>query len=491
MRNGVKRVLSVFLLLALVFGIVGIKPATKAEAAAKVKRSEFIIMTVKSMKGSTNASGKLLTYTLNKDGSVSYAGKTIKADTVNALKKKYNTSLENAQYLAIAADMGLFKTSAKAYKSKKAISKKMTYKVALTLLVKADQYLYGTKFSSSEVKLAKTRISNIKKAGSSSYQEYMAKAYALGLYVGTKDGNYKTTRTLKYGTKMTKTAAQQMIDKLVNKSKRTQITDDFQVIRTTKLPKTADLYPYILDAYPNEYYDTAWTHYGAYLSGKDPSDKNNLKFYIYQNMPFEEKIKGTASWYMPADYIRYAKAGDNECVVPSKNRQLEPKYKVLDEAIEFYKHAMNVDYLTIKEDKEWYKFMSKYLSKDYLDKYIANCIKNKTIIECDIVIGDRSSLYRTDTARFKIYLHFKVVSDKIIENKGEWNESELVPVITSSNNESRSWLMLDMGYKIGEWVDYFVSPGIGYGDVLSVCDLNGDLMMSYYGMYDWLIDAGY
>ncbi|MBO7632918.1 MAG: hypothetical protein J6S72_00835, partial [Lachnospiraceae bacterium] len=134
---------------------------------------------------------------------------------------------------------------------------------------------------------------------------------------------------------------------------------------------------------------------------------------------------------------------------------------------------------------------NKYLSKEYLDNYIENCIKNKTIVECDIVAGDKSTLYRTDTGRFKIYLHFRVVSDKIIENNGNWNESELVPVITDSKNETRSWLMIEMKYKVGDWVDYFVSPGIGYGDKLMYCDLRGDLMLSFYGMYDWLIEAGY
>ena len=491
MKNGVKRVLSIVMLLTLALGIIGVKPATKTEAAAKVKRSEFIVLTVKAMQGHKNAAGKTIDIVLNKDGSAKYAGKTVKAATVNKLKKKYGVTLETAQYLAIGADMGIFKTSAKAYKSKKAMAKKMTYKVALALLVKADSYLYGTKFSSADVKLAKSRISNIKKAGTTAYQEYVTKAFMLGLYVGTKDGYYKTTRTLKYGTTYTKSAATKLIDKLVNPSKRSGITDDYQVIRTTKLPRTADLYPYILDNYPNEYYDTAWMSYASYTSGTDPHDEKNLSFYRYQHMSFADKLQKTNSWYMPAEYILYSQAGDNECAVPSENRQLEPAYAVLDEAVEFYKHAMNVDYRTIKSDKEWYKFMNKYLSKEFLDNYIADCIKNKTIVECDVVAGDKSTLYRTSGTGFKVYLHFRVVSDKIIETNGDWSTSELVPVMTNIHNESRGWLMTYMNYKLGDWIDYYVSPSIGYGDKLLFCDLSGELMVSYYGMYDWLIDSGY
>ncbi len=489
MKNGVKRVLSVFLMLALVFGIIGIKPATKTEAAAKVKRSEFIVLTVKAMQGHKNSAGKTIDIVLNKDGSASYAGKTVKAATVNKLKKKYGVTLETAQYLSIGADMGIFKTSAKAYKSKKAMAKKMTYKVALALLVKADSYLYGTKFSSADVKLAKSRISNIKKAGTTAYQEYVTKAFMLGLYVGTKDGYYKTTRTLKYGTTYTKSAATKLIAKLVDPSKRSGITDDYQVIRTTKLPKTADLYPYILDNYPNEYYDTAWIAYANYSVGTDPSDINNTKFYKYQHMSFKDKLQDSYAFYMPVEYKKFSEAGDNECVIPSEYRQLEPAYKILDEAIEFYKHAMNVDYRTIKNDKAWYKFMNHYLSADYLDKYIETCIKNKTIVECDIVAGDKSTLYSTDTARFKVYLHFRVVSDRVIENNLSWDTDELVPVKTDSPNHTRAGLMYYFNYKVGDWIDYYVSPGIGFGYKLSQCDLNDNLMVSFCGLYPWLVEG--
>ena len=483
-----KRVIAALLMLTLVLGIVGIKPATKTEAAAKVKRSEFIVLTVKAMQGHKNAAGKTIDIVLNKDGSAMYAGKTVKAATVNKLKSKYGVTLETAQYLAIGADMGLFKTSAKAYKSKKAVGKSVTYKVAFTVLVKADAYLNGTKFSSSDVKLAKSRISNISKAGSSAYQEYMTKAFMLGLYVGTKDGYYKTTRTFKYGTKMTKKTADSVIARAVNKSKRYGITDDYQVIRNTKLPRTADLYPYILDNYPNEYYDTAWIAYANYDAGTDPSDKNNTHFNKYRNMAFKDKLQDVNAFYMPFEYVRFSQAGDNECVIPSKYRLLEPAYKVLDEAIEFYKHAMNVDYRTIKNDKEWYKFMSQYRSKEYLDKYIETCIKNKTIVECDIVAGDKSTLYATDTARFKIYLHFRVVSDRVLENNLPWDQDELVPVLTTQPNETRGGLVYYFNYKVGNWIDYYVSPGIGFGDRLAWCDLNVEMMLNFCDLYPWLID---
>ncbi|MCR5428443.1 MAG: hypothetical protein K6F16_05570 [Lachnospiraceae bacterium] len=489
MKNGLKRVIAALLMLTLALGIVGIRPATKTEAAAKVKRSEFIVLTVKAMQGHKNAAGKTIDIVLNKDGSAKYAGKTIKAATVNKLKSKYGVTLETAQYLAIGADMGIFKTSAKAYKSKKAMAKKMTYKVALALLVKADSYLYGTKFSSADVKLAKSRISNIKKAGTTAYQEYVTKAFMLGLYVGTKDGYYKTTRTLKYGTTYTKSAATKLIAKLVDPSKRSGITDDYQVIRTTKLPKTADQYPYILENYPNAYYDTAWTNYGGYVGGTDPSDINNNTYYIMKNTDFNKRLQNKGAYYNPEEFLRYAAAGDNECVVPSENRRLDSLYKVLDEAIEFYTYAMNVDYRTIKSDKEWYKVMSKYLSTEDLDQYIESCIKNKTVVECDVVAGDRSTLYRTDTARFKIYLHFRVVSDKVIESGYDPYEDELVPVLTSMKNCSRMWLMYYMDYKVGNWIDYYVSPGVGYGYKLSKCDLDGDLMMNYCNMFPWLIKA--
>lgn len=489
MKNVVKRGLSLLVMLAVCIGIIGIKPATTAEAATKMTRAQFIIATVKAMKGSKNSAGKEIGYTLNKDGSAKYCGKTITSTTVSGLKSKYGVTLESAQYLAIAADMGLFTTTETYYKSKDAISKNVNYKIAVTVLVNADEYLNGVTVSSADLKLAKSRIANLKKAGNTTYQTYFAKAYALGFYVGTKGKDYSTTRTIKSTSKPSKATCEKLIARLTNKSKRYKLTDDLQVIRTTKLPKTADLYPYILDSFPNAYYDTAWIHYGAQNAEMDPSDRNSINFVRYQNMAFKDKLNDKRAYFMPAEFIKYCNAGDNECVVKSEYRQLERKYKVFDQAVEFYTYAMNVDYRTIKDDKEWYAVMNKYLSKDYLDNYIKDCIKNQVIVECDVITGDTSTFYSTDTERFKMYLHFRVVSDKVIKEGLSWKDSELVPVLTSSRNRSRGGLVYYMNYKLGDWVDYYVSPGLGFGDKLNSCDLSPDLMLNYFDLYPWLIDV--
>lgn len=483
-----KKVMAVMLMLAICIGLVGVQKPTQTQAAAKMYRKDFIVATVKAMEGQYR-NGAKISYKLNSDGSVQYMGKTVSASTVNSLKTKYEVDTATAQYLAIGADMGLYSTSASYYKSKKAIGQKANYKAALSILVAADEYLYGAKVSSDDLALAKSRITNLKKAGSSSYQTIFAKAFVLGYYAGTKTANYSKTRTIKPTSKISKTTGTGLVAMLTDKSKRIQLTDDMQVIRTTKLPRTANLYPYILDSYPNEYYDTAWTNYGMYDSGTDPSDLNNVDFYKYQNMAFKDKLKDKMAFYMPAEFIKYCNAGDNECVVKSEYRQLDKMYSELDKAIEFYTYAMNVDYRTIESDKEWYKVMSKYLSKDYIDKYIKNCVKNQIIVECDVVAGDKSTFYSTDTVRFKIYLHFRVISDKVIGEGLSWKEDELVPVRTSSPNRSRGGLVYYMNYKLGDWVDYYVSPGLGFGYKLNNYDLTPHLMLNYFNLYPWLIDV--
>ena len=468
-----KKVMAVMLMLAICIGLVGVQKPTQTQAAAKMYRKDFIVATVKAMEGQYR-NGAKISYKLNSDGSVQYMGKTVSASTVNSLKTKYEVDTATAQYLAIGADMGLYSTSASYYKSKKAIGQKANYKAALSILVAADEYLYGAKVSSDDLALAKSRITNLKKAGSSSYQTIFAKAFVLGYYAGTKTANYSKTRTIKPTSKISKTTGTGLVAMLTDKSKRIQLTDDMQVIRTTKLPRTANLYPYILDSYPNAYYDTSFNNYKVMKTQTAETG-------------FKERLQKTSTSFWPFEYSAYCHAGDNECVIKSQNRDYDKEYENIEAAIEFYTYAMNVDYRTIKNDTEWFRVMNKYLSKEYLNTYIEACIRNKTIVECDVVAGDISSCYIASGGDyFKIYLHFRVVSDKVIE-KGEplgsdivygVYDDELVPVITQNRGDSKAWLLNGPKYELGEWIDYYTSPMVAAGDKLGICDLG------YWPMYD-------
>ena len=135
--------------------------------------------------------------------------------------------------------------------------------------------------------------------------------------------------------------------------------------------------------------------------------------------------------------------------------------------------------------------------------YIKHCKENKTIIECDIVASDPSSVYwYNGDYNCKCYAHFRVISDYPLENgytKGSDQEKYgyLYPVKRGyelGTLFTRSVLgELYMGYKMGEWVDfYFNTSGVAdeYGS-LNCSNTSRSIMIDYSGLYPWLYKLPY
>ena len=150
------------------------------------------------------------------------------------------------------------------------------------LLVRADEYLYGKTVDDNLMnKIIECRISDISKLRTV-LRPYLAKAYALGYIMGTSNGTYSTNRKFNPTYKITKKYATTLVSMLHNKDKRHQISPDGQLLRTTKLPKMAEFYPYILASYPNSYYD--W------------------QFLFMRTKMGDELVYGTDKWVSKVDY---------------------------------------------------------------------------------------------------------------------------------------------------------------------------------------------
>lgn len=494
----IKRAMAMVLALVLCIGVIGVQKPAEAEAASSSKwsRLKFIISTVDAMVGNCNNAGhKVTKLKVNADSSVTYTdnGDKVASAKVNSIKKKYSTSLENAQKLAVAADMGIFKTTSPAFKSAKKMKAKITYKTALQVLTAADEYLNGKTLSDDDLKAIKKRISNIKKAGTSGYQTIMMKGFGLGIYVGENDGAYSRTRNLKYSSKLSEKTCKKLIKKLTDTSARTEFTDDWQALKKKDdkdYPVTADLYPYILESFPAAYYDTAWRHYSA--SNDDTYEGSD--YYKYQHMSFDERKMLYNAFIWPCELKKWMELPDSECGVNSKYRDwkfIEDSFK---DAVEYYTLAMNVDYRTIRKDTEWRKAIGKYLREDYIEEYIDNCEKYKIIVECDVVAGDPSAAYQWVGYYHKLYLHFRVLSDTELEKGGRFEKGhgELVPCLNAApyGGQSRGYLQNFFDYKVGEWIDYYVSPEVGNFGRLDCCTLVADIMLNDFGLYPNLVDGG-
>ena len=507
-KKRIMKGLAMLLTVCLMAGAVAyITPAKEAQAAAKkITRLDFVKGVVDAMTGTTDAANWDIKFTVDEKGNVTVGGiekKTIKAKTVKSYAKKFKVSTENARYIAAAIGLGLVtKSTFKSYKSK------ITVAAAAIILAKAETTLTAREYKEEDLNLVmKSRIADLKKVKKAAQKKYVAMAYMDGFIKGKSTGAYEDTRKISPTSKLTKTTAKSMIAMLTNKSKRYQFSDTWQMLRTStkNLPKNADLYEYILDSYPNAYYETGWhnmtykNYFGYWDDGKTP--------YGGTGGTFEERLNYklmSGTTFFPSELRKFVELPRSEKGANKDLQGYDDAYcnwdtllKLCNATKEFYEAAMNVDYRTVKKDKEWQNKLLKYMSQEELDVYIESCIQNKTIIECDKVVCDPSLAYWSDASfHAKVYAHIKVVSDEDTKN-GEFNETNegahLFPVMRGYETMTiyTRGPLIDSGYKLGDWVDYFAisynSIGSQYTDGLCCTCTRISPMEDYTGLYPWLI----
>lgn len=511
--------LAMLLAICLIAGTVAyIAPAKEAQAASKkITRLDFVKGVVNAMTETTDAANWDIKFTVDEKGNVTVGGiqkKTIKAKTVKSYAKKFNVSTENARYIAAAIGLGLVKKSTfKSYKSNISVA------AAAIILAKAETTLTAREYSEEDLNLVmKSRISDLKKVTKKTSKKYVAMAYMDGFIKGKSTGAYEDTRKISPTSKLTKTTAKSMIAMLTDKSKRYQFSDTWQMLRvsTKKLPKNADLYEYILDSYPNAYYETGWHNmdYKEFFSmradGKTPYGGGGTfeqrKTCSYDHIFFPSEMDEFLA--TPSSELSFGdRPGYN-----SEYRNYESLVATCEAVKDFYMLALNVDYRTIKNDKDWYQKMLVYVKQGHrsekdLDAYIEHCINNKIVIECDKVVCDPSLAYWCPASfRPKVYAHMKVVSDDILKKgklEDDWEElhdtglgdpynGPLFMVLDAFENltvYTRAPLFLS-GYKLGEWTDYFAIAEGSRGVLSSTCSYNSP-MIDYSGLYPWLIEWPY
>ena len=512
-KNGnLRKILSLALAICICLSLVATLGTEKVQAAsAKMTRLDFIKEVVKTLEDEMSYSGSKfkgakLTIKTEKSGKITVGGKSTTAAKIKAYKTKFNVSLEDAQTIGAAISMGLMKAT-----TFTTVKKNIKRSEAAIIMAKAHELVYGAnnrpdseEITQDDIDLViKERITDIKKIKLSANRTWFAKAYLYGFIKGSSDGQYTHSRTFKPGAYPTKSTLTGMIDMLFHTDKRVKLSYDWQVCRTTKLPKTAELYAYILDSFPNSYYDTYFnTEYGAsdfFTAGlgsgnlADRMLKNNFSFV----RPSE--IEEFSSLDFDADRDKFNYGGREYW---NENRNMDIPTNLVKSVVEFYTYALNVDYKTIESDKEWKKVMSNYLTEDEINDYIKHCKENKTVIVCDKVAADLSSVYwYAGKYQCKVYAHFKVVSDTPL-SKGLNDDDKygtLYPMregLESGDRYTRITLGPKyMNYKMNTWTDYYfnargIQEQYGYGclDTSQTCQ---GIMVNYDGNYPWLLDYPY
>ena len=292
-----------------------------------------------------------------------------------------------------------------------------------------------------------------------------------GIMPGVSDGEYSHTRDFKPEEPVREADARLYCKRLFHPGERVPMSPDAQVIRTTNLPVQAKLYPYILESFPNVYYDTNYLY--MYNLGTDdrafPDAARMTRFLetwctpntveeFSKNQP-ERCYLFTSEW----DYLGYEKVGMDKVVERYRDTWEQ-------QAREYLELVFNFDYRTVREDTEWQEKI-KNLNAFYhewgkgvyegscagikrIDEWFAgfldNAEKYHTVVECDEIDFDMSTLFYSerfdDSAPYtmRVHLRYKITTDA---EPGLYERAEIVPV--------RAYGVIDSFTTFNEWKDVY------------------------------------
>ncbi|MCR5791717.1 MAG: hypothetical protein K6G65_00975 [Lachnospiraceae bacterium] len=277
--------------------------------------------------------------------------------------------------------------------------KKITQEDAAVILNWCDLQLNGGTYSTKkyDAVVSKSRIKDRKKINPTK-KEDMYQCFVKGILVGKKNGNYTHTRSLEPKKKVTTSQRKTYVSRLVNKGKRIKITDDGQVTRRTNLPKNYKCYSYILDSFPNKYYE--WN-------------------FSFQNPKYSRPQKNLEDFAWPKDVRKYHTGfglvgtaldidGDTYMDRILKNVRTRLSYN--------YKKTSTKKFVSdIVSTSNEYNWGSDWLSKfeKELRAYVKRAKKNHVQLTCKQVSTDISSAYFDGGLIFRVAATFKVKADKV------------------------------------------------------------------------------
>jgi len=259
------------------------------------------------------------------------------------------------------------------------------------LLNRADEYLHGDTVDAKLLKIVlEKRISDIKKIAKSK-RESVAKIVSKGIIKGYSNGQYIQNREFRGSEFITTSGAKNVINLIINPKYRAKISLDGQLIRTTNLPKNADKFEYILECFPNSFYENKFDY--------------QLSKYYYK--PVELK-----------DYASPVRMKD------TKTKDIIETYKKdwVAKVESNLQTRLNVDYRTIDKDNTWlnnlrstyfvYKDVESNKDKtDDIKAYIKKVKQNKIIIKSQIISVEPSTMYDSLGFYVRVYVKFKVTSE--------------------------------------------------------------------------------
>ena len=324
----------------------------------------------------------------------------------------------------------------------------------------------------------KERISDRSLVGPG-YMDAVYFCFGSGIMPGVSDGEYSHTRSFAPKEKVREADGKTYCKRLFDASTRVPMSPDGQVIRTTNLPVQAKLYPYILESFPNVYYDTPYYYtYGTFLDDRAlPTIADDIGFLEKWCTPntlkeYGEKQPERCYWFNDMEnYLGYEKVGA-DFLAERYGEQWE------EDAKRYLELILNFDYKTVREDVAWQeeiKNMNVFYTEIWeswvwgshegkrgIDRWMENFLtcaeEHKTTVQCSAIDFDMSTLMYseqfTQYAPFTVRVHLRYKIDTEYEPGWYFTTNNLVlPMLCGGVETSFE--------SFGEWKDVYAEIAFG------------------------------
>lgn len=272
---------------------------------------------------------------------------------------------------------------------------------AAVLLNRADEYLHGITLDEKLLNWVLTkRISDINKLPEEK-REAVAKCVAKGIIKGYSNGYYIQNRAFRGSDYLTQSAAEAYIKLVVNPYGRAKLSPDGMLIRTTDLPKNAKKYEYILECYPNKFYEKKF----EFMLGSNWADGTiNPDYYAYPVEMKNETFKNFYNeWSLSEEMDKYL-------------------YDWTSMAEKYLYYIFNVDYRTV--DDKWIEGLSSLYVKsnhnyaeDIKKYYIGKMKANEVVIKSSIIAVEPSTMYYDLDYCMRAYVKYRITAKNITEEQ--------------------------------------------------------------------------
>lgn len=228
----------------------------------------------------------------------------------------------------------------------------------------------------------------------------VAEAFAKGIIKGYSNGYYVQNRELRGSENISASGAKSVVALALNKDNRAMISPDGQLIRTKDLPKNASEYPYILECFPNEFYE--------------------MIFYFQRLKPYKEGTMDRSEYRYPVEsgntYLM-----DKYGFYVSVDMKPYEYYDTIIEKVGVYVNSVfNVNYSTVNQ--KWIdRLASAYVptlepnsTHEKINRYLNAMKKNHVIVESKVIAIEPSTMYVCDGKPYiRIYAKYRVIAEAV------------------------------------------------------------------------------